>query len=159
MKHRWIAMILVLSLAVNAAVIAVSGYNYYRKVRLSMTGVSPSPGKEHHFYQVLGLTQAQLVKIDPLAKSFHGRLENLHSVMGVKKDLLVSLLGQENVAHTEIEKLREEMAAIQDNIQRIVISHILDVKAILDSNQQERFLKLLHKSMHQEHGIFLRAGE
>ena len=159
MKHRWIVMILVLSLAVNAAAMAVGGYNYYRKVHLSTKAVSPSPEKEHHFYQVLGLRQAQLAKIDPMAKLFHGRLESLHSVMGAKKDLLVSLLGQENVAHTEIEKLREEMAAIQDNIQRIVISHILDVKATLDRNQQEQFLKLLHKSMHQEHGFFLRAGE
>jgi Spy/CpxP family protein refolding chaperone len=159
MKHRWIVMILVLSLAVNAAAIAVGGYNYYRKVHLSTTAVSPSPEKEHHFYQVLGLTQAQLAKIDPMAKSFHGRLESLHSVMGVKKDLLVSLLGQENIAHTEIEKLRQEMAAIQDNIQRIVISHILDVKAILESNQQERFFNMLHKSMHQEPGFSPRAGE
>ena len=159
MKHRWIVMILVLSLAVNAAAMAVGGYNYYRKVHLPATAVSPSPEKEHHFYQVLGLTQAQLAKIDPMAKLFHDRLEGLHSAMGLKKDLLVSLLGQENVAHTEIEKSREEMATIQDNIQRIVISHILDVKAILDSKQQERFLKLLHKSMHQEHGFSLRAEE
>jgi Spy/CpxP family protein refolding chaperone len=144
---------------VNAAAMAVGGYNYYRKVHLPTTAVSPSPEKEHHFYQVLGLTQVQLAKIDPMAKSFHGRLDSLYSVMGEKKDLLVSLLGQKNVAHAEIEKLREEMAAIQDNIQRIVIFHILDVKAILDSNQQERFLKLLHKSMHQEHGFSPRAGE
>ena len=159
MKHRGIVMILVLSLAVNAAALAVAGHNYYRKTSLSTRAASPSPEKEHHFYQALQLTQAQVAKIDPMAKSFHGRLESLHSAMGAKRDLMVSLLGQENVAHNEIEKLREDMAAIQDNIQKIVISHILDVRAILDSNQQDRFFTLLRKSMHQEHGIFLRAGE
>ena len=159
MKCRWIVMILVISLEVNAAAIAVGGYNTYRKVHPLTTAAGPSPEKKHHFYQVLGLSQAQLAKMNPMAKSFHGRLESLHSSMGLKRDLLVSLLGQENVVHTEVEKLREEMSAIQDDIQRIVISHILDVKAVLDGNQQKRFFDMLHNSMRREHGFFLGAGK
>ena len=46
-----------------------------------------------------------------------------------------------------IEKLRKEMAGIQDEIQREVITHIMESKKILDPNQQQRFFDLMRQSM------------
>jgi len=159
MKNRRLVMILVLSLAVNTAALAVGGYNWYCSRHLSSTALHPSDKMDHHFYQVLGLTPAQLSKMNPMAAGFHSRLESLHSAMAEKKDQMVNLLSQKNPASRQIEKLREEMAVIQDSIQKLVISHILEVKAILALAQQERFFDLLRKSMAQKHDMFHRAGD
>jgi hypothetical protein len=39
------------------------------------------------------------------------------------------------------------MAAIQDDIQKEVIVHIIESKKILDPNQQRRFFDLMRRSM------------
>jgi Spy/CpxP family protein refolding chaperone len=147
-------MILVLSLAMNAAVLAVAGYGYYHSSSQPTTATGHSPEGDHHFYEKLGLTAAQLAKMTPMAATFHESLKNLHLEMDEKKDTLINFLGGEDVAPARIEALRIEMAAIQDGIQKTVIAHVLDVKEILDSSQRERFFDLLRRSMNREHGMF-----
>jgi Spy/CpxP family protein refolding chaperone len=159
MKNRWIAMILVLSLAMNTAVLAVAGYNYYGSSSRPTIAADHSHDMEHHFFKVLGLSTTQLEKMTPLADSFHDRLNNLHSKMGEKKDAMINLLGGDGESPTRIEALRMEMAAIQDSIQKTVIAHVLDVKQILDSGQQKRFFDLLRRNMTQDNGMLIRAGE
>jgi Spy/CpxP family protein refolding chaperone len=159
MRDRWIVMILVLSLAMNAAVLAVAGYNYYGSRSQPTTTVGHSPERDRHFYEVLRLTPAQLAKMNPMAATFHERLKSLHYKMEKKKDIMINLLGGEDVSPTRIEEVRKEIAAIQDSIQKTVIAHVLDVKDILDSSQHKRFFDLLRRSMTQEHGMFFRAGE
>jgi len=158
-KNRRLVMILVLSLAVNTAALAVGGYNWYCGRHLASTALHPPDKMDHHFYQVLGLTPTQLTKMDPMAETFHSRLESFHSDMAGKKDQMVNLLSRKNSASRQIEKLREEMAVIQDSIQKWVILHVLEVKAILDLDQQERFFDLLRRSMAEKHDMFHRAGE
>jgi Spy/CpxP family protein refolding chaperone len=159
MKNKWIAMILVLSLAMNAAVLAAAGYGYYSNSSRPTATAGHPPEGDHHFYEMLGLTPVQLEKITPMAASFHERLKSLHSGMDEKKEAMITFLAGESVALNRAEALRKEMAAIQDEIQKTVITHVLDVKAILDSRQRERFFDLLRQSMTQEHGMFTRAGE
>jgi Spy/CpxP family protein refolding chaperone len=47
----------------------------------------------------------------------------------------------------KIENLRKEMAGIQDEIQKDVITHITELKKILDPDQQQRFFNLMRQSM------------
>jgi len=101
---------------------------------------------DSHLYQSLGLSNAQLAKIDPLARKFHGRIAELGTAMEGKKELLVDLLGKDGDP-TRIENVRREMADIQDEIQREVIAHITELKKILDPQQQQRFFDLMRQNM------------
>jgi len=159
MKNRWTVMVLILSLVINAAALATAGYSYYRRRSQPTAATDRSHVMNHHFYEVLGLTPAQMTKMTPMAAIFHESLKNFHSEMNEKKDAMIRLLGGEDVAPTRIEALRIEMAAIQDSIQKTVIAHVLDVKDILDSRQREQFFGLLRKSMTQKHDMFVRTGE
>ena len=159
MQNRWIAMILVLSLAMNTAVLTVAGYKYYKRNRDLSEATLHSQERNYHFYQKLGLTPVQLAKMNPMANTFHKNLKSLHSDMEAKKIAMINLLSGENVSPARIEEIRKEMATIQDSIQKVVIAHVLDVKEVLDPSQRKRFFELLSKSMHQEPGIFIRAGK
>ena len=66
--------------------------------------------------------------------------------MEEKKELLVTLL-QKNSDPVKIENLRKEIAGIQDEIQKEVITHITELKKILDPDQQQRFFNLMRQSM------------
>jgi Spy/CpxP family protein refolding chaperone len=146
MRSKWLIFVLVLSLGMNAAVLATAGYHYY--VSASAKTVAPcplSPG-DSHLYQSLGLTEAQLSKMEPLARTFHGRLTELGMAMEGKREHLVDLLAKDG-DRASIENLRREMAGIQDEIQREVITHITETKKILNTEQQQRFFKLMKQSM------------
>jgi Spy/CpxP family protein refolding chaperone len=89
--------------------------------------------------------------MDPLAQKFHGRLAELGAIMEEKKMVLIDLLRKDGDPK-KIENLRKEMAAIQDDIQKEVITHIMESKKILDSKQQQRFFDLMRQSMARAKG-------
>jgi Spy/CpxP family protein refolding chaperone len=143
-------IILFLSLAINAGVLATTGYHYFHR-NASLTPPVPcpvSPG-DTHLYQSLGLSDLQLARMEPLAQKFHGRLAELGAGMEEKKKILIDLLQKERDS-ASIENLRREMSGIQDEIQREVISHIVETKKILDAKQQQRFFVLMKQSMTRE---------
>ena len=147
MKSRLLIIVLFLSLAVNAGVLGAMGYHYYSYA----TGTSPtapcplSPG-DGYLYQSLGLSPAQLAKMEPLARKFHGQLAELGTVMEGKKGQLVDSL-QKGADPTRIENLQKEMAGLQGEIQKEVIAHIMETKKMLNTQQQEHFFKLMRRSM------------
>ena len=63
-----------------------------------------------------------------------------------KRELLIDLLQKGNDS-AATEKLRKEMAGIQDEIQNEVIIHIAEVKKILDPEQQRRLFDLMRQNM------------
>jgi Spy/CpxP family protein refolding chaperone len=146
MKSKWLTVILVLSLAINAGVFVSMGYHYYVSASTPSTAPCPLTPGDSHLYQSLGLSKGQLAKIDPMARKFHGRIAELGTAMEEKKEVLVTLL-QKNSDPVKIENLRKEMAGIQDEIQKEVITHITELKKILDPDQQQRFFNLMRQSM------------
>jgi Spy/CpxP family protein refolding chaperone len=152
MRPKWLIFVFIFSLGINAAVLATMGYHYYRNTSLTTSVPCPlSPGNSH-LYQSLGLSTLQLAKMEPIAKTFHARLEKLGATMEEKKVILVDLLSQKEVDPDRIEGLRKEMAGIQDEIQREVITHIIESNKILDSQQQQRFFDLMHQGMARVQG-------
>ena len=146
MKSKWLTVVLVLSLAINAGVLASMGYHYYVNTSTPSSAPCPMSPGDSHLYQSLGLSNLQLSKMEPLAQKFHERLAELGVRMEEKKETLIALL-QKDGDPESIENLRKEMAGIQDEIQREVITHITESKKILDSNQQQRFFDLMRQSM------------
>jgi Spy/CpxP family protein refolding chaperone len=158
MRTKWWTLILIFSLAINAAVLGVCGYRYYRYTCGAPSAYCPlSPG-DQHFYQGLGLSDAQLERMAPLARTFHAKLDKLSRETERKRELLVDLLSLKEVDSGRIESLRKDMAGIQDQIQKEVITHLLDVREILNPEQKEVFFTLLRRSMKQENNWFSKQG-
>jgi Spy/CpxP family protein refolding chaperone len=146
MKSKWLILILVLSLAINAGVLASMGYHYYVNASDKSSAPCPMSPGDSHLYQSLGLSKVQLSKMEPLANQFHAHLAELGARMEEKKEILTGLL-QKDSDPASIESLRKEMAGIQDEIQKEVIVHIMESKKILDPIQQQRFFDLMRQSM------------
>ena len=146
MRPKWLILILILSLAINAGVLVSMGYHYYVNASTPSSAPCPMSPGDSHLYQSLGLSRAQLSEMEPLAQKFHARLAELGSRMEQKKEALTDLLQKESDP-ASIENLRKEMAGIQDEIQKEVITHIVESKKILDPKQQQRFFDLMRQSM------------
>src|SRR4030042_263349 len=125
MRSKWLMIVLFLSLAINAGVLATTGYHYYRSASPIPSAPCPVSPEDSHLYQSLGLSNLQLAKMEPLAQKFHGRLKELGVLMEEKKEALIAFL-QKASDPVSIENLRKEMAGIQDEIQKEVIVHIME---------------------------------
>ncbi len=158
MKNRWMGLLLILSLTINMAVIVVAGYKSYHHGHQALPATDLETEKSHHFFHVLGLSKSQMVEMEAMATLFHNQLNKLYSTMGIKKDLLIKLLSQKDVTRSQAEQLQEQIAMIQENIQKVVISHLLDMKTILNENQQKYFFELLQTRMNSQECFFPNNG-
>src|SRR4030043_2108108 len=104
MRSKWLILILILSLAINLAVLATVGYHYYRNASNRPSAPCPMSPGDSHLYQSLGLSNLQLSKMEPLAQKFHERLAELGACVEGGKELFVDLF-QKNSAPVNIENL------------------------------------------------------
>ena len=146
MKGKNLLFVLVLSLAINASILGTMGFRYYRDASLAKDAPCPLSPAHQHLYQQLGLSTPQLAQMEPVAQKFHERLGELEAAMKGKNERLVELLGQKEVDPGQVEGLRKEIAGIQDEIQKEVITHILETKRILNQKQQKQFFALMSQS-------------
>jgi Spy/CpxP family protein refolding chaperone len=151
MKSKAWVFVLILSLFINASVLATVGYHYYRNTCLTSSPPCLLSGGDHHLYQSLGLSDTQLAQMGPLSKTFHARIETLGTTMEAKRNLLIDLLEQGGRDQGRIEETRKEIAAIQDAIQKEVMMHIIQSKEIMNPEQQNRFFELLRNSLAGTH--------
>jgi Spy/CpxP family protein refolding chaperone len=150
MMTKSLGFFLAVSLAINVFLVATMEFRSSSGTRIPQSAPSascPISEGDHHLYQALGLSGAQLERIQPLARTFHDRLQTFQKDMETEKTLLVQLLAKENVDHGQTEELRKAMASIQDEIQKEIISHILELKEVLVPQQRERFFALVTQNM------------
>jgi hypothetical protein len=150
MRRKLLIVILTLSLAVNASVIATIGYHYWRNTCFTPSAPCPLNQKDNHPYQELGLSAEQLAKMASLSDSFHRRLNELEAAVETKRDLLINCLGEKEIDLPKTETIRKEIAGYQDEVQKEVIAHIAASKKIMTPDQQKRFIELLRASL--KHG-------
>ena len=146
MKRKFLIVILTLSLAVNLSGLATIGYHYWRNTGLTPSAPCPLSPEDPHLYQALGLSPGQLETMASLSQSFHGRLGELEALIAAKRNLLIDLLGENEIDLRRTETIRKEIAGYQDEIQKDVIAHIAESKKIMTSDQQKRFIELLRTS-------------
>jgi Spy/CpxP family protein refolding chaperone len=147
MKGKVIIFVLVVSLAINAAVLGAMTYHYYREAYLAKGAPCPLSPAHQHLYQQLGLSSTQLAQMEPMAQKFHEKLSQLETAVRARNERLVVLLGQKEIDPAQVEGLRKEISGLQDEIQKEVIAHIFETKKILDPKQQKQFFTLINKAM------------
>ena len=146
MKGKLLMVVLTLSLIVNASAVATIGYHYWRNACFTPSAPCPLNQEDHYLYQDLGLSPGQLAKMAPLARSFHGRLNELEVGIEAKRNLLIDCLGEKEIDLPRTEAIRKEIAGYQDEVQKQVIAHIAASKKIMTPDQQKRFIELLRTS-------------
>jgi len=146
MKGKLLMVVLTLSLIVNASAVATIGYHYWRNACFTPSAPCPLNQEDHYLYQDLGLSPGQLAKMAPLARSFHGRLNELEVGIEAKRNLLIDCLGEQEIDLPRTEAIRKEIAGYQDEVQKEVIAHIAASKKIMTPDQQKRFIELLRTS-------------
>lgn len=149
MKGRPLAYVFALSLALNAGVLGTMAYRHFTAPPLTPPTCPFVSGDQQRMYSLLGLSQEQRDKLDPVALRFHDHLRELLTSVGEQRDVLLTLIEQTPLDTRAIKMANLELSARQANVQNAVMAHLLEVKSVLTPEQQKMFFQLVRQVLNK----------
>jgi Spy/CpxP family protein refolding chaperone len=149
MKGNTLKFILIISLVLNISFIGSYGYSIYREHQ-----PQPEPGFTCDFqkgnmypFQELSLNKEQLKAFREKAFPFHAAIYQKRHEIVQKRSALFALIRSEKPDSKAIDMSISEINKLQEDMQKIIVGHLLEMKAMLEKDQQKKFLDLIEKNM------------
>jgi hypothetical protein len=147
---KYIKYILVVSLLMNFSLLGAAGYNYYHKSQQSrsrLTAPVTCGIQGNHLFTELSLKPEQIKIFQEKAASFHGALGRKRQEVARLREGLFGFLRVDNPDSQAIQGAIIQINRTQEDMQRMVVAHMLEFKALLDKDQQQKFLDLIEGAM------------
>jgi Spy/CpxP family protein refolding chaperone len=160
MKNNILKYILILSLLFNFSLLGAAAYTHYRQTRFgSLPFVGLMGGSVHRgpcgpgmLFEELSLKPGQAKIFQQKAAMFHSALAKKRQEVDRLRTSLIALMRADNPDHRTIEYTISRINKIQEDIQKTVVSHMLEFKSMLNKDQQKKFLDMIEGAMGQRRG-------
>ncbi len=151
MKSNFLRFLLVISLIFNISIISAAGYVFLRhRHRAKMFGDMPM--REQVIFEKLGLRPDQIKALTDKSAAFRTEVDKKREDVIRERRALLALL-KSGASKESIDGEISKISGVQEDIQRMAAAHILEEKAVLDKDQQDKFFDLLDRSMERRrHG-------
>ncbi|MEW6088590.1 MAG: periplasmic heavy metal sensor [bacterium] len=139
MTKKWFLIIVVLLTVVNLAAIGTFVCRHYCHKR----GPSPMDRQFHRLKKELRLTDEQVARMRNSREKFDPEIEEISNDLREKRHGLVGELKKKKPDSALVEQILRGMDSSQSVLQRKVVSHLLEDKAIFTPGQQEKFFSII----------------
>ncbi len=144
MGSRFLKSVLFISLLFNITILGTAGFFYLRECGTSL-------GKAEKRYEGLAerlkLTPEQRALFKEENEKFRASIQAAHGELAEKRRHVFRLLRDEDPDRASINASLAEIGRVQGTIEAQAVEHMLREKAVLDSDQQARYMELLEKRM------------
>ena len=156
MKNNLLKYLLVLSLLLNFSFLGAAGYTYYQRNRYpsapfgyGLTGRVPagSPSIHPHLFEALSLSPEQRKVFEQKAVFFHEALDKKREKVDQLRRSLFDLMRAEHSDSKAIEATISEINRVQEDMQKLVVAHMLQFKSMLNEEQNRKFFDLIQGAM------------
>ncbi len=147
MKNNLLKFALAASLLLNLTVIATAGYRYYTQSRYWVSPFGKVMEKDRFLFEELSLKPEQMAAIKSIAVPFRAEVDRRRQEIDAKRKDLVELIRDKNPDKKAIDATIKEISGKQEEMQRMIAGHMLEIKASLDMDQQRKFLDLIERNM------------
>jgi Spy/CpxP family protein refolding chaperone len=158
MRNNLLKYILVLSLLLNFSLLGAAGYTYYQRNwhPPSPFGYGP-PGRvptgctsiQPYLFEALSLKPEQRKLFQEKAPLFHEALDKKRQEVDRLRRSLFELMSADHPDTKLIEAKAAEINGVQEQMQKLVVSHMLQFKSMLDKDQQQKFFGLIEGAMNR----------
>lgn len=159
MRSRAPGYVLIVSLLLNFSFLGAAAYTYYRHPHYGPPVAGPaafqgrpaplSDMPASHLFQELSLRPEQVKLFQQKASVFHRAVLMKSEEVDRLRGSLIALMRADDRDDRAIEETIEQINEKQKEIQKAVVSHMLEFKSMLDRDQQKKFLDLIAKAMGQ----------
>lgn len=161
MKDNLLKYVLILSLLLNFSLLGAMGYSYYRQNRYGGAPFgheapvqAPECSSIHpYLFEALSLKPEQRKLFDRKALLFHQALDKKGKQVDRLRKSLFDIIRGDNPDRRAIETTIAEMNGIQEDMQKMIVAHMLEFKSMLDKEQQDKFFDLVRGAMKTEQEI------
>ena len=153
MKNNLLKYILIVSLLLNFSLLGAAGYNYYHihhQSRFRLTAPVSCGIQGNHLFAELSLKPEQIKLFQQKAASFHSALGKKRQEVERLREGLFGFMRADNPDSQAIQGTIIQINKTQEDMQRMVVAHMLEFKSLLDKDQQKKFLDLIEGAMGQE---------
>jgi Spy/CpxP family protein refolding chaperone len=147
MKNNLLKFALAASLVLNLTVLATAGYRYYEQSRLWVSPFGKVMEKDRFLFEELSLQREQMEAMKKEAMRFRAEIDRRRQEIDVRRKELVTLMRDQNPDKMVINATIKEISGKQEEMQRMIVGHMLEIKSSLDTDQQRKFLDLIERNM------------
>ena len=147
MKNSTLKFLLVVSLILNFSFLGAAGYQYYKKSTYWTSPFGYKMKKGHFLFEELSQKPEQMKAMRDSATKFRAIIDGKRQSIALKRNNLIVLMRRDNPDRNDIAAIVSEISEMQEEMQRMIAMHMLDIKAGLDKDQQKKFLDLVDNAM------------
>ena len=147
MKNSLLKFALVASLILNVTVFATVGYHHYQQTRSWTSPFGKVMEKDRFIFEELSLKPEQVAAMKNKAIPFRAEIDRRRCAIDAKKKELVTLMRSQNPDKKAIDATIKEISGKQEEMQRMIAGHMLEIKSSLDDGQQRKFFDLIERNM------------
>jgi len=147
MKNNLLKFALAASLVLNLTVFATAGYHYYQQSRSWVSPFGKVMGKDKFLFEELSLKPDQLAAMKSKAIPFRAEIDRRRQEIEVSRKELVTLMRDQKPDKKTIDATIKEISGKQEEMQRMIVDHMLEIKSSLDEGQQRKFFDLIERNM------------
>ncbi len=159
MKDNILKYTLIVSLLMNFSFLGTAAYTHYKQSRYYRSAPFVGPGgfpvRSGQFgagmpagclFEELSLEPEQVKVFQQKAVIFHEDLDKKKREVDRLRVSLITLMRADNPDNKAIEATISRINRIQEDMQKTVVSHMLEFKSMLDKDQQKKFLDLIQNA-------------
>jgi len=151
-----VKVILVLSLAFNIAVLGTVAFGWIQRAGLrEMIPVEESRNhikrRSRHLAKRIGLPDEKARHFERIMHASSEETLELRKRLGDAREELMSLLWQEEPDSNRVMEKVEEIAVLQGEMEKLLVSRLLDTHSILDREERAKFLRFIGRRMGPPH--------
>lgn len=147
MKNNSIKFALIASVILNLTVFATAGYLYYQQTSSWISPFGVKMRKDRFPFEELSLKPEQLKEMKGRAVVFRSEIDGIRRELTKKRKELITLLRADQPDKRAINAAIAGISGMQEEMQRRITGRMLEEKAFLDKDQQQRFFDLIEKKM------------
>jgi Spy/CpxP family protein refolding chaperone len=147
MNNNIIKFALAASLILNITVLATAGYRHYAQTRLWVSPFGKVMEKDRFLFEELSLKPEQMAAMKRKAIPFRAEIDRRRQEIDAKRKELVALMRFEKPDKKALDTTINEISGKQEEMQRMIVGHMLELKGSLDKDQQQKFLELMESNM------------
>ena len=149
MRTRFLKIALAVSLAFNLSFLVAAGVFYHQKSEYWVSPFGAKVPRDRFMFEELSLRADQIKILRENATLFHEQIDRKRQEIAGKREDLIRLLRAEDPDTASIHDVLTRISRSQEELERMVAAHILQQKAVLGRQQQDKFLDLIQNAVMQ----------
>jgi Spy/CpxP family protein refolding chaperone len=154
MSRSRLVLLVILSAAISAGLTAWVSRRWFPQIETTAHQEHLPEKRDFHqwLHDQLKFTPEQQAKLEPVEARFDQERASIQEKLAALSGELAHALGDSSKTSQDLQPLITERHRLQGELQKLLMAHLLEKRALLTPAQQEQYQEWIHQSIDHDHG-------